>query len=107
MVLCRSDLTLLFAAGAVRLGTSIRVKLRGKPLALWLQAYLESHGGRPYAARLLTLRDLSGSTSELKEFGRLLRRALGHLTAAYKVEGATLDWEMKDGLVRLALTWSV
>lgn len=101
------DLTLLFAAGAVRISTSMRVKLRGKPLALWLQAYLESHGGRPYATRIQTLRNLSGSTSELKEFGRLLRRALGHLTAAYKIEGATLDWEMKEGLVRLAVTWSV
>ena len=98
------DLTQLFAAGAVRLSTSMRVKLRGKPLALWLQAYLESHGGRPYAARLQTLWYLSGSTSVLKEFRRLLRRALGYLTAAYKAEGATLDWGMKDGLVRLAVT---
>lgn len=99
------DLSRLFAAGAVRLSSSMRTKLRGKPSALWLHAYLESHGGKPHAVRLDTLWALSGTTSKLKEFSRLLRRALGHLAEAYTTEGATLDWEIKDGLVRLKLTW--
>ena len=58
-----------------------RKQLKGKPLALWLHGYYSSHAS-PYPVNVVTLRDMSGSTTkELKHFKAALKRAFVQLGA--------------------------
>jgi TrfA protein len=86
----------LFHNGWTGLDAQQRRKLRGKPLALWLHAFYASHA-KPYAYKVETLRDLSGSrTANLKHFRQSLRRALDELQAT----GTIASWEIdSDDLV--------
>ena len=85
-------LNALLNGGATFLALETRQKLAGKPLAQWLQANYASHT-TPHAYSVTKLRELSGSkTAALKDFRKMLRRALDDLTAI----GEITDWEI-DG----------
>lgn len=86
-------LAALFAQGWTRLDRATRRKLRGKPLALWLQAHYATHRDPlPYSVELL--RELSGSrTKDLFKFRQNLRQALADLQAT----GAIAGWEIDSG----------
>ena len=83
----------LFGHGWTRLDTTIRRKLRGKPLALWLQAHYATHA-KPLPYSVAKLSELSGGrTANLKHFRAALRRALRDLQAT----GAIAEWEIDSG----------
>jgi hypothetical protein len=83
----------LFGQGWTQLETAIRRKLRGKPLALWLQAHYATHA-QPLPYSVKVLRSLSGSqTKDLKRFRQNLRQALAELQAT----GAIAGWEIDSG----------
>ena len=74
-----------------------RRRLRGKPLALWLQGFYATHA-EPHALSVEYLHELSGSrTKELRAFKQNLTRALRDLEAA----GAIKSFEIDDGLVHV------
>jgi hypothetical protein len=80
----------LFGEGWTQLDTATRRRLRGKPLALWLQAHYATHAA-PYPYSVAKLRELSGSrTKDLKSFRQNLRQALAELQAT----GAIAGWEI-------------
>jgi len=68
-----------------------RLALKGKDLARWLQLYIRSHA-KPYAVKVATLRDLSGSRAKaLKNFRARLRVALDDLVTI----GELVRWEIR------------
>ena len=74
-----------------------RRRLRGKPLALWLQGFYPSHA-EPHALSVEYLRGLSGSREkQLRDFKRRLIQALRDL----EVAGAIKSFEIVDGLVHV------
>ncbi len=82
----------LLNGGATFLALETRQKLAGKPLTQWLQANYASHT-TPHSYSVTKLRELSGSkTAALKDFRKMLRRALDDLKAI----GEITDWEI-DG----------
>jgi hypothetical protein len=88
----------LFREGWTGLDWQQRQSLRGKPLALWLQGFYASHA-EPYAYKVETLRELSGSnTSALKRFRQNLRAALKELEAVEAIQGYEID---ADDLVHI------
>jgi len=85
-------LNALLNGGATFLALETRQKLAGKPLAKWLQANYASHT-TPHAYSVTKLRELSGGkTAALKDFRKMLRRALDDLKAI----GEIPDWDI-DG----------
>jgi hypothetical protein len=84
-------LVTLFGQGWTQLDTATRRKLRGKPLALWLQAHYATHAA-PYPYSVAKLRELSGSqTANLKHFRAALRRALSDLQGTGAIAGFDID----------------
>jgi TrfA protein len=90
VITVNADLAALFRNGWTALDAEERRKLRGKPLALWLDAFYATHE-EPYPYKVETLRDLSGSgTERLRRFREALRRALADLQAT----GAIASWDI-------------
>lgn len=68
-----------------------RRKLRGKPLALWLQGFYASHA-EPYSLSIKYLHSISGSrTKQLKHFKQNLAQALKDLEAAGAIKSFEID----------------
>jgi TrfA protein len=89
----------LFRHGWTALDPKRRCQLRGKPLALWLDAFYATHD-EPFRYKVETLRELCGSRTEsLRRFRAALRVALGELQAS----GAIASWEIdaKSDLVHI------
>jgi hypothetical protein len=85
------DLAKVFDSGFALVDWEQRQKLRGKWLALWLQRRV-SRFTKPVL--LAELQQLSGSTSSLREFRRLLKKALADLEtvgviATWRIDAAT------------------
>lgn len=79
-----------------------RKRLRGKPLALWLQGFYATHA-EPHALSVEYLRKLSGSqTKELRYFKKNLTQALRDL----EVVGAIKSFEISGGLVQVGAVLS-
>ena len=76
-----------------------RKRLRGKPLALWLQGFYASHAD-PYPLSLEYLRKLSGSREKrLRNFKQCLIRALREL----ETTGAIKSFEINNGFVHVTI----
>ncbi|MFP3014707.1 MAG: plasmid replication initiator TrfA [Arsenophonus sp.] len=58
----------------------VRLKLKGKPLTLWLHAFYCSHN-KPLPINITTLKDLCGTTTTLKDFKQKLKRSLLKLSS--------------------------
>jgi hypothetical protein len=92
------ELTKLHGEGWTAVHWPVRRSLRGKPLAQWLHGYFSSHiKAHAISARLL--RDLSGSTAELRSFSTSLKRALTAVKTASTAHGQFFDWSIKGGLI--------
>lgn len=76
-------------AGWTGINKTIRIKLKGKPLTLWLYGFYSSHA-KPLSIKVSTLKDLCGSMSTIKEFKRMLKKSLEELTSV-------TEWECKVG----------
>lgn len=84
----------LFERGFTTIDFERRKLLRRKPLCQWLQLYYSSHA-KPYPLKVETLRDLSGSSSEVKRFKDNLKKALQVL----KDLDFILNWRIEGDLV--------
>ena len=90
----------LYEAGSAQFCWEQRKKLGKNNLAKWLQVFYASHD-EPYPMKAQTLREQSGSTSEIGEFRRMLRNALAKLQTV----GFLSSWAIsKDGLVTVKKT---
>ncbi|WGM08996.1 plasmid replication initiator TrfA [Arsenophonus nasoniae] len=58
---------------------TIRLQLKGKPLTQWLYSFYASHA-KPFPIKLDTIHQLCGSNSTIKEYKRLLKKALLELS---------------------------
>ncbi|WGL93865.1 plasmid replication initiator TrfA [Arsenophonus nasoniae] len=67
-------------AGWTGIKKEIRLKLKGKPLTLWLHAFYCSHN-KPLPIKVTTLKELCGSTSTVKDFKQKLKRSLLKLSS--------------------------
>ena len=93
-LLFNEDMMSLYDAGSTQFSWEQRRKLGKSFLAKYLQVFYSSHAS-PYPMRVQTLRSLSGSTSPLKEFNRLIRAALNKLQEV----GFLKSWEINADLV--------
>jgi hypothetical protein len=90
------DLAPLFT-NVVGLDLRLRRALRGKPLALWLHAWIASHQGRPHSTRIKTLQQISGSSDDrLWRFRQSLRVAMRALEEVVAAAGGELAWKIND-----------
>jgi hypothetical protein len=81
----------LLRSGWTALDIDTRRQLAGKPLALWLQAFYATHE-KPFPYSVEKLRELSGSrTAALKDFRKMLRRALDDWAATGDIRGWKID----------------
>jgi TrfA protein len=91
----------LFGQGWTGLDWNHRQALRGKPLALWLQAFYATHAD-PFAYKVETLRELCGSqTTILYKFRQSLRIALKKLETVGAIQKYEID---KSDLVHVFKT---
>lgn len=91
----------LFEAGWTRIDWEVRLKLRRKPLALWLHGMYSSHAD-PYPYSIQKIRELSGSSNhQTGGFTQQLKKAL----QALKEAGAIDDYEVGSGLNGLVKVW--
>ena len=73
---------LYYAGGWSRVEWQQRLKLQGKPLALWLHGFYSTHR-QPFALKTQTLHSLCGSGSKhMNQYRRELRTALRHVGKA-------------------------
>lgn len=97
------DLLGLFQAGWTRIDWQVRLRLRRKPLALWLHGFYGTHA-EPYPYSVGKIRELSGSANRHPaSFARQLRKALQEL----KNEQAIVAYDVGegvDGLVHVSRT---
>jgi len=85
----------LWRSGWTAVDWDQRLKLKRKPLALWLHGFYASHA-KPYSMKVETLQKLSGSRNkDIYDFQKKLSIALSELVKI----GAIKDFEIKDGLV--------
>lgn len=85
----------LYLAGWTAIDWDIRLKLRRRPLALWLHGFYSTHA-RPYPLKVETLYRLSGSNDkDFYGFKRRLKQALEQLTEV----GALIAFELRDHTV--------
>ncbi len=85
----------LWTAGWTAIDWKQRLKLRQKPLALWLHGFYASHA-EPYPMRVETLMQLSGSANKsVKGFTQALKKALQELVEISEIR----NFEIRDGIV--------
>lgn len=88
----------LYGGGYTMIDWDSRQALGKNNLAKWLQGFYSTHA-KPYPMKVETLRDLSGSTSELRRFRQTLRGALDELVRV----GTLQSWDIKSDLVSVAV----
>jgi hypothetical protein len=87
----------LYRMGHTHIDWSQRQALGQSPLAKWLHGFYSSHV-QPYGYKVETLSRLSGSTSVLREFRRMLKVGLEKLVTV----GVIQSWEIgEDDLVKV------
>jgi hypothetical protein len=94
VVTFNEDMMRLYDAGSTQIDWAQRQQLGKSNLAKWLQVFYASHDA-PYAMKVETLQVLSGSSSSIREFRRVLKVALDKLVAV----GLLSSWGIEDGLV--------
>lgn len=89
------DFGVLYGTGSTYLDWGQRRALGQNSLAKWLHGFYCSHA-RPYAYSIEKLKELCGSTSDLKEFKRLIKAGLSLLVEV----GSLKSWDIdQKGLV--------
>lgn len=96
VVTFNQDMMKLYEAGSTQIDWDQRLQLGKSFLAKWLQVFYTSHDA-PYAMKVDTLREKSGSDSPIREFRRLLKAALKKLVDV----GLLSSWVIEDDLVKV------
>ena len=81
----------LYETGHTLIDWEQRLALGRNNLAKWLHGQYATHA-KPFAYKVETLRDLSGSATTVKDFKQKLKKALD----ALKAIGAIVDWSIDD-----------
>ena len=98
-LLFNEDMMRLYDAGSTQFSWAQRKQLGRNNLAKYLQVFYASHEV-PFPMKIQTMRSLSGSTSPLKEFKRMLKTALDKLLSV----GFLSSWSIEDDLVAVRKT---
>lgn len=101
VVVLDKDILQLFDAGYTMLDWESRQALGKNNLAKWLQNMYSSHA-KPYPMKVVTLRELCGSTEVLSNFRTRLRAALAKLVKV----GTLKSWDIKNDLVSVEVVAS-
>jgi hypothetical protein len=96
VVTFNQDMMRLYEAGSTQIDWEQRQQLGKSLLAKWLQMFYTSHDA-PFAMKVDTLREKSGSDSPLREFRRMLKVALDKLIDI----GLLSSWVIEDDLVKV------
>ncbi|TQE98262.1 MAG: hypothetical protein FKY71_14755 [Spiribacter salinus] len=80
---------------------AVRQELGGQQLAQWLHGFYASHA-KPFPVKIETLHQLCGSEAVLmSDFAKKLRKALGALSEASAAQGASFNYQIREGLVHV------
>lgn len=74
---------------------ALRLVLRGKQLTQWLYGFYSSHF-KPFPIKIETLKLISGSNSQTKEFRRMIKKSLAELSS---VTGWSCEIDEKDKVI--------
>ena len=89
----------LYEGGYSHIDWDQRMALGKSALAKWLHGFYATHA-KPYPYKVETLHSLCGSTAAIKEFKRMLKKALDDLARV----GAIQCWSIDDDLVKIQRT---
>lgn len=90
VVIFDRDMLNLYEAGYSHIDWNQRMALGKSTLAKWLHGFYATHA-QPYSYKVQTLHNLCGSGATMKEFKRLLKKALGELTGVGAIQGWSID----------------
>ena len=97
VVIFNEKMSELYGMGHTHIDWSQRQALGQSPLAKWLHGFYSTHV-QPFGYKVETLAKLSGSTSALREFRRMLKVGLAKLVKV----GVIQSWEIdEDDLVKV------
>ncbi len=100
VVIFDKDMLNLYEAGYSHIDWNQRMALGKSTLAKWLHGFYATHA-KPYPYKVETLHNLCGSAATMKEFKRMLKKALGDLERVGAIESWGID---KDDLVTVQRT---
>ena len=97
VVIFDNDMLNLYEVGYSHIDWNQRIALGKSALAKWLHGFYATHA-KPYPYKVETLHSLCGSTAAMKEFKRMLKKALGDLARV----GAIQEWSIDgDDLLKI------
>ena len=102
VVIFDKDMLTLYEAGYSHIDWNQRMALGKSTLAKWLHGFYATHA-KPYPYKVETLHNLCGSAASMKEFKRMLKKALDDLVGVSAIESWSID---QDGLVTVLRTTS-
>ena len=100
VVIFDKDMLNLYEAGYSHIDWNQRMALGKSTLAKWLHGFYATHA-KPYPYKVETLHNLCGSAAAMKEFKRMLKRALDDLAGVGAIDGWSID---QDDLVTVHRT---
>lgn len=100
VVIFDKDMLNLYEAGYSHIDWNQRMALGKSTLAKWLHGFYATHA-KPYAYKVETLHKLCGSLAALKEFRRMLKKALTDLVNVGAIQSWSID---QDDLVTIQRT---
>jgi hypothetical protein len=100
VVIFDKDMLNLYEAGYSHIDWNQRMALGKSTLAKWLHGFYATHA-KPYAYKVETLHKLCGSLAALKEFRRMLKKALSDLVNVGAIQSWSID---QDDLVTIQRT---
>lgn len=90
VVIFDRDMLNLYEAGYSHIDWNQRMALGKSTLAKWMHGFYATHA-QPYPYKVQTLHNLCGSGASMKEFKRLLKKALGELAGVGAIQGWNID----------------
>ena len=100
VVIFDKDMLNLYEAGYSHIDWNQRMALGKSALAKWLHGFYATHA-KPYPYKVETLHNLCGSSAAMKEFKRMLKKALDELVRVQAIESWSID---QDDLVTVQRT---
>ena len=100
VVIFDKDMLNLYEAGYSHIDWNQRMALGKSTLAKWLHGFYATHA-KPYPYKVETLHNLCGSSAAMKEFKRMLKKALDELVSVGAIKGWVIG---KDDLVTVERT---
>ena len=100
VVILDKDMLNLYEAGYSHIDWNQRMALGKSTLAKWLHGFYATHA-KPYPYKVETLHNLCGSAASMKEFKRMLKKALDDLAGVGAIESWSID---QDDLVSVQRT---